>query len=673
MSDPIICELVVGSETFPLAMISDKHGHSPIMQGVTEVQWRPHQYEQPLSLDEMLFTERWQIVVKDGDGPDGIARRTRRLMNVLRQAWAYHQEDYYTSPVYLRARSACESNVRTALVYQSTDITAPWPMWDPALEQAGILDLYAVSIARFVWRDGTPGTIPSATALETPQGDTGQTLVNIGNYQDDHLLTHVFNNDNSAGTFSANLYGTAAHDYFLVVNPIAVDDHVYFGADEPFSTLAGYILTAGNFVWTITAEYWNGGWVALTLGTEYTMLPSTIANSLSRTGPWQFNWVPKSDWVATAINGQNKLWLRWTISVFTSTAVVPANGTYAIFNVHQSYLDIPETAVKGDGPPYALLRLRKPYGTPASAPDIGTTSRVIVGSKSRGLDGFTAFLNAGGDGMPAAWTAAVGTDAAQAADVSSPGGDHLHVTFATTATMANRVRFTGAGVLPYYVGKYRVFIRCLQDGAGSAGDMNLKVRFRINGTADTDPVWETATVATTSDDYMVLDMTPGGFIKLPFGDVVDADDLTNADLIIEIHAELTNGTDHLTIYDLILMPCDEWIADLDDPLTDTTTGASALRGYSMLDVDSGIVADRTIKQVLDYPASLTAPPIYFAETWNRRGAPMRLPVGRESRLFFLAERYLTNYTDGELWGLTGEGLAVEVFLQPIYYYLRGDD
>jgi hypothetical protein len=669
----VLAQLVAGSEVFDMALISDREGLSPIMGGVSEVNFKAHQYMQPTTLEDMLYTERWQVIVKDDSGPDGLRRRISRLIDILRQAWGYHEEDYFTTPIYMRFQSACESNVRTALVHSSPDISGPWPAWDPSLEQARAINNLGVSISRFVWRAGTPGTLPSKTVLEAPQGEVAPTMVHVANYQDDHLLSDIYVEDNSLGTYSANLFGTAAHAYFPAVP--AANDAIYFGSDEPFWSIVGNVGTAGDFVWTLVAEYWSGAaWTALTLGTEYTMWPYSLEDTFRRTGHFEFNWwKAASGWAKTAVNGQNKFWIRFRISAFTSTATSPANATTAVYNLHQSYFDIPQAAMKGDGPPYAMLRISHPFGSTAATPALGTTSRIIVGSKSRGLAGFTAFLNAGGDGNPAAWVVTYGTDAATATDVQSPSGDKAAISFATSATLQYRVRWTGTDVLPYYVGKYRVFLRCKQVG-GAAGDCRARMRFRINGATDTDPVWESFTVATASHDAVeILDMTPGGYIKFPFGDVVDADVLTLADLIIEAHVERSTGVSTFEIFDLILMPCDEWIADLDDPLTDTTTGASALRSLSLLDVDSGIIWDRTAKHVLGFTAATVTPPIYFAEGWNRRGAPMRLAKDRTNRLFFLNLRYDANYSTAQLTGLTGRGLACELYLQPIYYYLRGDD
>jgi hypothetical protein len=115
------------------------------------------------------------------------------------------------------------------------------------------------------------------------------------------------------------------------------------------------------------------------------------------------------------------------------------------------------------------------------------------------------------------------------------------------------------------------------------------------------------------------------------------------------------------------MPIDEWAATLDDPVSDSVTGPSALRGATSLYVDGGIIQTRTAKHQVSGAVDV------LMEPWFRDGNPPALEPARLTRLYFLMLYYPTTFGVGPLLSGLGEHLAVEVFTCARYLYLRGDD
>jgi hypothetical protein len=103
----------------------------------------------------------------------------------------------------------------------------------------------------------------------------------------------------------------------------AVNDAYYFGFDYPWDNLLLNLGTQGVGVWTLSWEYWNGGWVVLVGVTDNTLgfTASPGIKSVIFTRP--------SDWVLTNINGVgNKYWIRARVSAYASVTQQP-KGTQA--------------------------------------------------------------------------------------------------------------------------------------------------------------------------------------------------------------------------------------------------------------------------------------------------------------------------------------------------------
>ena len=157
-------------------------------------------------------------------------------------------------------------------------------------------------------------------------------------------------------------------------------------------------------------------------------------------------------------------------------------------------------------------------------------------------------------------------------------------------------------------------------------------------------------------------------LRLPFARTCNADDLGYTDVIFQIHVERTTGSATLEIVDLILLPADEGIVGIDDPVSDTTSGASALRGASVLDLDPGVIADRNLKY------GFIGGDLIPIETWARMNRPIPFEnLGADTRLYFVMLHYPTAWGTEPLVGTLGQHLAVEIYGHQRYSILRGSD
>ena len=98
----------------------------------------------------------------------------------------------------------------------------------------------------------------------------------------------------------------------------AIDDATYFGYPEKFMSILGVFSTAKGGTWTGTWEYFNGSsWVSLT------DVGDSFRNYAAGTGIGEVDWQMPDDWAKNTVDGDNRYWIRFRISSFTSSGTVP--------------------------------------------------------------------------------------------------------------------------------------------------------------------------------------------------------------------------------------------------------------------------------------------------------------------------------------------------------------
>ena len=97
----------------------------------------------------------------------------------------------------------------------------------------------------------------------------------------------------------------------------AQNDAYYFGFDKLFDVMTLNIGTPGAGVWTITWEYWNGAWTALSGVTDGT------TGFTAASGSHDVSFTRPGDWATTVVNAITKYWIRARVSAYTSITTQP--------------------------------------------------------------------------------------------------------------------------------------------------------------------------------------------------------------------------------------------------------------------------------------------------------------------------------------------------------------
>ena len=640
--------------------------------------WKPGSFALDAS-EEHKIPEVYSIVLKQ-TSHDAIATAVQTFVGLLRDAYRYHKGTQ-DEPVLIKQQTTGESKERYSLVFGSPELEFPG-LFDLPFEANTDLEFFSLTIVReHPWGSLAPGQIGSAITLVESDGEAAgdPDLVHVANFRDDGNLTFV--KVDNGGVFTDIIDAGTGTDLWPAAP--ALDDALYFGgsADTPPKHACVNVSKAmAAFVGTFVLEYWDGAdWLTGTvLGTDYTIFAEnggeiTSLNDLfTQTGLWSINVFPFSDWANTTIDGEDIRWFRIRISAFTSMGTIPEKNGDDIYAQRTNSVEIPAASIDGDSPPLALLRLWAPSGG-GSTVSPANLSRVLIGAKAEigtvDLDDFEPMLNCGDEDNPGAWTTSYGDDTSAVADNASPGGFKAVCDFSGTTTMAKRITLLGDDLLEDYVGEYRLLVGCQQSG-GDPGDIILKGRAFVGGSGDTNPHADTRERKTRGADkgLEVIDL---GIIRFPLNRIFQADALAGVDIAAEVHAERTTGSATIAFDWIYLFPIGEGegAVGVDDPVNDITTGSSALRGGSVMDIDAGIIADRNQHSIFDGTNLLP-----IAGEWGRFNRPLPFEnTGVRHKLYFLMLHYAVgnNWNTEPLIASSGCHLACEIFMNYGFALLRG--
>jgi hypothetical protein len=366
-------------------------------------------------------------------------------------------------------------------------------------------------------------------------------------------LTHIYTHRVAA--FGPNLLGEAL-PYALLPNVPQANDAVYFGIDTtttnsgPFSSLV-FDLSVAGAGYTAIWEYWNGAWVALTPRDN-----TFDARPLDILGVRSIHWIPQSDWVTTTVNAVTGYWVRLRVTV--NGTVEPEQQNRNVYTVVWPYVETSDTS--GDMPALTQIRIANESfneGTPLPRLPI---DRVLVGLRSmaRG-ESFTAYLNLADEQNPSGITVGVeATDSAFATDAGTPSGRCITYAPGAMRALAGEAYIViGDEIVQQFYGAYHAFLR-VQQTAGSAGDISAQLNIAPGSTlADSSNYWESVIKYTydTNEfnwiDFGELTIFPG---RIPQERSLD-------DITISILLSTTNAAAVLQLYDLVLLPVDEWAGD----------------------------------------------------------------------------------------------------------------
>lgn len=590
---------------------------------------------------------------------DGSILDMRGLRQLLEFASDYWTSNGQGSPVYLLAQGRQETSIRYAIIYAGTIPEDENPYGQPFVEEDGrsLWDGITLIIERGAWSENPPG---EGTAVEIGASEAydGRTLGNVTSAGVDDFtttagevfvtnkrvtanLSDVYNYNNGLTSWSTNIM-----DGGTIWSPPAntVNDAVYFGIDTalansgPFSSIVLDILqgAAAATSYTILWEYYNGAaWVTFTTIQDNT-------SQLSLTGVRSVNWAVPSAWATvnlfTLLGGTapsiTGYWVRARLSALTGLFTAPTIQNRRPYSVIWPYIEFVSTQIGGDTSALARLLAANQSTNSTISQVLGQaySDRVVIGSRStdRGAN-FTAYLNAADEQNPSGVTVSIAAVAnvntTLVTYVPAPTGRSYLVNAAAAQSLLERVVINlDQTIASHFYGVFHVYGR-FEVTTATSFTAALKV-----STLGGQTVVQTPTI--TVNSLSLGGDTPGiadfGTLSIPPTNIVNDTDTTD-ELEFTIMVSVPGAADDIYIYDLILIPVDEWAGDFIAPNLGSTGSASVNRGDTHLDADSITLPKTDMRSILRFDSNDS-----ITSRWQAVATQFQLKRGREQRLWFLS-------------------------------------
>ena len=629
----------------------------------------------------LRYVETYNLIVYSSDHDDA-ASQLKSIFGLLRDAHLYQTTSWQNVPVYLTAQTSGETNARYAMVYGSPSIVTPDVFAIP-FETSNMLEGFAITVIRGVWRSGIPGATPTAATLTATSAPNDAAVMPVANFYDDVDLTSIFNSGPESTDFSTDMSGAQA----VTLYGATYDSNweVFAGSsDGPIHNLCMTLAQdreGGNeLVLTYTTDAYaqqstNTGFVPQSKSSDFLTTTDGLlgfrAVTLRHGGDAAYT---ARTATAVAVNGETGYWIQLQPDGTPDTDAPAITTTDGIYTQNKPYIEFDSDTLKGDIPPMVNLRLWNAGQHPANASSDArawNVSKVIIGAKTA-PGTFSSHLNCSGAGLPANWTVAYDTDTtgnaeSSNADANTPGGFYAACTFAAS-TQKTRVQFIGDDLMDSYRGEYKAFLRAEQV-AGTDGDVSVALQIRMGSTDAGMParLGELVDLSTHDKGYEIVDL---GKFSIPFLETADTD-YDDVDILFEVQAVQNTAGATIRFSDLILIPVDEWSIVLDDPISDNNLGTSAMWGNQYLEYDSGVLGHKAGKYHLEAGAATSFP----AENWFYGGRPFSVEPGLATRVYFLMGHYHPDFGWGvePLMSDPSSLIAVELRSQALYLSLRGAD
>ena len=471
--------------------------------------------------------------------------------------------------------------------------------------------------------------------------------------------------------WSANLIDDATID--LTDDPAAVGDKAYFSSTGgPFNNIVLNITQhdADSEI-TIVWEYWQGA-----PANAWTQFGATkiIDKTVQYTTPG-FNsvtFVPPMDttngsWVSANLNSISGdgtppnvtgWWIRARVTAVSGAPdpVQVSGGSDNLYTVTWPNVAVDSEQLGGDIPAVGRISLDS-SGQLASSPTV--RHRVVAAlSSDRGPYGnydsydFSAYLPFSDEQTPPVMSApTIAGDYSFVDDVTAPSG--RCVLLDPSGVGADSFYVTVNSL--HYFGSYRVFVRARQLG-GVDNDFKVGVATSHDGViyAQTKYVGVTVQSTTTAPNWQLLDL---GLIDIPTGLPARTAD-EGVDIDLYINTTINDDTGDLYFMDLILMPTDEWIVDVQD------LGVLGFSEGKFLHIDSLNIPKVDMRALTKYGGSPE-----FAEPlpWKALGSQIQIPANVGCKIWVVMARL-----DGTDWISDGITTArVQLFSAEQYLGLRG--
>jgi hypothetical protein len=466
----------------------------------------------------------------------------------------------------------------------------------------GNVEAFHVLASNNTIRAGDNGNIlikDANDSLTLGQENTTDDIVFLAGHHKTANLTHIFIDD--GGAFS-NIFPIASYPQLLLPAVPVVNDAIYFGINTalddtgPFNNLVFDIATPASSTtsYTIVWEYYNGGWVTLTVqdGTSQFSQPSVQS----------VHWEQPSDWTTVAVNSITGYWVRARVSALTGTLTPPTQQTRQIYSVISAFLEA--DANQAEGTVNSLVKLeirnRSAAGGPGGSNPLLYQNRMWLGVKpTTNFENFRAFLNFADEQNPAGVSVDVTVDADSATaiqddtNLSSATGRRaffdasIAQAGAGLNNMADRVSLVlTTDIARNYYGTYLVFIRVGQTG-GAAGDLTMRIK-TVSGSGGISALTDIQPTQTTTDHHLIVFNQPVTLPVSSLSPITEIGDQTN----ITLQIASSNASADLYIYDIFLLPTDISYVDTADTVNNVN---SVLADDDKLLVDSISIAKVPIR------------------------------------------------------------------------------
>lgn len=374
-------------------------------------------------------------------------------------------------------------------------------------------------------------------------------------------LTNIHYWNSAGAAWSGNLIGAATPFAFLP-NPVIAGDLILFGIDStvldsgPFCSL---VFDIGSVITDVTGITWRysdasgadptaPGWAPQPVqdNTDQDGLMTGVAFDTS--GIRSVHWVPSPLWIVQnptiggVALGVTGLWICAHVTIAGGAGVPPTQNNRDIYTITWPSITIPQPG----GDMEALFRVR------IRGESNRAQSRWITGLRrtSRGAD-FRSFINIADEQNAPGVTVTSGLGFAN--DPVAPAGRKVTGVPAPGGTTMALVNWSSAAA-PQYTGTYRLFLRANQLVAPN-GTISFQIIQQMGPTPFFYTTWQSSVVTMISNGiyFEILDM---GQVHIPGIDIIESYALTWS---IEAFG---NGVVGVDVIDLIIIPVDEWAADL---------------------------------------------------------------------------------------------------------------
>ena len=588
--------------------------------------------------------ETYPLDVVSTTSPKATAAALWDLLGLLRKCADYWALEYKGEPVWIIMQANGEPGRRHAVIKSGSipDIGATLNEPFDTLSTVAALQLI---IRRGHWQDQAPGE-DTALPISSTMTFGGRTWGNVDAAQaldpttDDELfinncaietnLTHQYFMS-FVGAWTGNLIGAGAMN---LLGAFATET-MYYGIEDtgaaqrvPFNNLIFDVTQAQTGIDTVWENWTGAAWATINT-IDSTDLSIGNNRAFQQLGVNSVVFINSVGWVScnlqTVLGGAapNILayWVRCRTTALPGPLVMATQSARQIYIATWTSLEVQPGVIAGQIP--ALCNASFVNRSETNAAAGYATARVIGGvrSTSRGT-GFRANINLGGQQNPASATA---TPTAAGTSVIWPPYYTASYTPAGAAAASQEASVSLAGT--DWFGRFRVFVRYYQS-TGAAGDVSAYISHQHAAVAG-GFIKQSKTLPSV--------VGAGGYALWDFGEFtlpgVLPMSLTATNVFYIYLANSNAAGVALTMYDLVLIPTDEYTFDV-----------SELDNLMAISYPEFVFLDSTgnTKRIMQTRGISPLVPDTLKSVWlTVAGDSLQLEPGEKQRIWFLTSDYST--------------------------------